>query len=107
MSDGITHFHLAGYFDAGNQISDVSGGDLIPRLLLQFQDTNLLREVLSAGIDELNSLPLLDQAVEDPEINLYSPEGIEDGVENHRLKRCLGLAHRRFYPLDDGIEDFL
>ena len=107
MSDGITHLDLNGRLDTGNDISYTSARDLLARMHLHLEHTDLVRVVLLACADEFNLVTRLDGTVHHLEISDDTSERVEHRIEDKSLKRSIRISLRCRHPFNDGIKHLL
>src|SRR5690606_39026361 len=106
VRDGIPHFHFARDLDAGDQVIDVACAYLLHRLLLYLETADLVCVVYALGRDEFDDVACAYRTVKDSEVDLHTPEGIIHRIEDHRLKRRVGITFRGRDAVDNSVEDF-
>ena len=105
VGDGIAHLHLAGFFDARDEVAHVAGAHYLARLLVQAQNTDFVGVVFLAGVHELYLVALVHRAVLDAEQNFDAAVGVENRVENQGLQRCFRVAFGGRNALADGVQN--
>ena len=90
-----------------SEVAHVAGGQHILGHTVHLQDTDFVGVIFVFGGEKLHQVVGANGAVEDTEIGDDAAEGVEDGVEDERLQRGLGVAFRRGDSLDDGLQDLL
>ena len=107
VGDSIAYLHLAGLFDARDEVAHVAGPHFLARLLVEAQDADFIGAVLLAGGHEAELVALFHGAVLDAEQDFDAAVGVEYRVENQGLQRRFGVALGGGHALADGIQDFL
>ena len=107
MRDGVTDLHFNGTFDSRDDISYTSARNLLTRMHLHLQHTDLICHIFFSGADELDLVAGLYGTVDNLEIGNDTTEGIEHRVEDKRLKRSLRITFRSRNPFHYGIKNFL
>ena len=105
MRDCVAHFHFRGSFDTGDDVTHIAGGDLLTRGHFEFENTYLVGVVLFAGVDKPHLVAGFHSTIDYFEIGDDAAEGVEYGVKDKALERCVRVSFGRRYTLDDGIQD--
>ena len=100
MRNGISHFHLFGSLDTGNNISYISRTKFVTRHHIHFQHPYFIGIILFSRIEELHLVSLANHTVFDLEIGYNSAERIKYRVENQSLQRSLFISFRMRDPLN-------
>ena len=89
MRNGISHFHLFGSLDTGNNISYISRTKFVTRHHIHFQHPYFIGIILFSRIEKLHLVALANRAVFNLEISYNSTERVEYRDENQSLQRRL------------------
>ena len=107
MGNGIADLYLNRSLDTRNDISYASARNLLARVHLHLQHSDLVSHILLAGADELDLVTRLDGTVHHLEISDDAAERVEHRVENQRLERCIRITLRCRNPLHDSVKHLL
>ena len=68
LSDGITHLHLLGVLDTGDDISHIASTQFLTRHHIHLQHSHLVGIILHSCIEELHVISLTDDTIHDLEV---------------------------------------
>ena len=85
MGDGIAHLHFLRCLYTGDDVSHVSGRQVLAGRHSELEHSYLVGMVFLAGGDKLYEIVRTDRTVDNFEIGYDSPERIEHGVEDQSL----------------------
>ena len=105
MRNGISHLHLFGSLDTGNNISYISRTKFVTRHHIHFQHPYFIGVILFSRIEELHLVSLANHTVFDLEIGYNSAERIKYRVEN-QSRQYLFHSHPRFAGRTDYFLPF-
>src|SRR5690349_5442936 len=98
--------HFASHLDTRDQITNVTGANLLARMLFQLEHTNLVHAVFAVRSEKLDLFATFDSTTEHPEVYLDATERVKNGVKDHGLQWSLGIALRRLDPAHHGLQNF-
>ena len=105
MGNRVTHFYFRTGLNTGDDITYVTGTDLLARTHVELENTYLVRVVFLTGVHKAHFIACVHRAVHYLEIGNDSTETIEDTIENEALQRCIRIAYRSRNMLDDRVQD--
>ena len=107
MGDGISHLYLHSTLDTGYDISHASARDLLARMHLHLQNTDLVRIIFLSSADELDLVSRLDGTVHHLEIRNDSSERVEHRVKDKGLQRSVRVSCRSRNRFHYCVQHFL
>ena len=107
MGDGIAHLDFLRVLNAADDVAHIACPQFLAGYHVHLQDAHLVGIVLHTRIKELHLVALTDDAVQNLEVGDDATEGVEDGVENQGLQRCLLVTLRMRDAVDDSVENLL
>ena len=105
--EGVADLHFGGSLDATDDVAHVAATEDGAGLEFHLQNANLVGIIFLFRVDEKHFLSGFQATVDNFEIGDDATEGVEDGVKDECLKRCLGVSFGSGDAGDDGVQDFL
>ena len=105
MGNGITHLYLGRILDTRDDVTYLTGTQFLARNHVHLEYSNLISIIFHARIEELHLITLADDAILDLEVGDNTTEGIEHGVENQSLKRCLVITLWMRNTIDNSLKN--
>ena len=102
--DRVAHLGLVHVLEAGDEVAHLARAELVDGRGLGRVDAGLLGLGLHAGREHLDASVRRELALLDPDVGDHAAVGVEHRVEDQRLQRLRGVAHRRRHPVDHGRE---
>lgn len=99
--------HLLDIFDVADEIADLASSQLFAGPPLRHKLAEFGHLVGRALAEEADFLPFANGAIKNPDVGDRATVGVVEAVEDHRSQHLVGVAHRRWHPLDNRLEHLL
>ncbi len=90
--------------DSGDQVSHLTGPELVHRFGHRGADADLLDLVIAPGLHEPQPVGCHQRALHHPDGADHAAVLVVGRVEDQRLQRSVGISSRGGDPLDDGVQ---
>ena len=105
MRDSISHLHLGSILDTRDDVTYLTGGELVAWYHIHLQHAYLISIIFHASVEELHLITLADGTILYLEVSNDTTEGVEHGVEDQGLQWSLWVALRMGNTIDHSLQD--